>query len=269
MIKLGFGSSATTVVSIVTLLLLESRAVSESLVERERELISHLSCKAHNTAQGRVGSGFDVVTAVFGSCVFERRGNECMHSSFHLPSSVSIALSCGNHQSSSTPALICRVKEWRKQEEAKQLWQEYTDNNASIVRTLKEGSVMEELKHLYDEKLEIMFRISQRSNSGIVPDELYVVIKETLRVEGVIGCAVAGAGGFDSFYCLYDNRRVHPSQLEAIWKEAGCQVSSVVEGRDGLTISFPVCSEQRVENVTAAENFPFKRVFLNAVACFC
>ena len=48
MIKLGFGSSATTVVSIVTLLLLESRAVSESLVERERELISHLSCKAHN-----------------------------------------------------------------------------------------------------------------------------------------------------------------------------------------------------------------------------
>ena len=242
-------------VSIVTVLLLESHTVSESLTERERELISCLSCKAHNTAQGHVGSGFDIVTAVFGSCVFERRGDECVHSPFHLPSSVSIALSCGNHQSSSTPALIHRVKGWRKLEEAKRAWQEYAENNASIVRVLREGSNMTELKQLYEEKLEIMFRISQGSNSGIVPDELYSIIQETLHVEGVIGCAVAGAGGFDSFYCLYDNQYVHPAQLEAIWKKAGCQVSSIVEGRNGLTISFLVCSNKQRKTLRLQKTF--------------
>ena len=268
MIKLGFGSSATTVVSIVTLLLLESHSITRLLVEGERELISCLSRKAHNTAQGRVGSGFDVVTAVFGSCVFERKGSECVHSPFHLPSSVSIALSCGN-QSSSTPILIRRVEKWRQREEAKRIWKEYAMNNASIVQVLREGSDMKELKRLYEEKLEIMHSISRCSNSGIVPDELYTIIKETLRLRGVIGCAVAGAGGFDSFYCLYDSQQVRPSQLESIWSQAGCQVSSIVEGHDGLIISFPVCSEQTDKNVTAAENFPLSRVFLNAVACFC
>ena len=142
-------------------------------------------------------------------------------------------------------------------------------NNASIVQVLREGSDMKELKRLYEETLEIMHSISRCSNSGIVPDELYTIIKETLRLRGVIGCAVAGAGGFDSFYCLYDSQQVRPSQLESIWSQAGCQVSSIVEGHDGLIISFPVCSEQTDKNVTAAENFPLSRVFLNAVACFC
>ena len=240
--KLGFGSSATTVVSIVCVLLIEGgefdlkTCLTRSLVDEERELIARIACDAHNAAQGRIGSGFDVVTAVFGSCSFEKTDSFCIHSPFSLPPHIGIAVSCGGKGSSRTPVLVRQIKSWREKEESKELWREYSENNESLVQGLSEGRV-DELKDLFEAKLEIMHKISECSGSQIVPDELYEVMKATNRLEGVVGCIVAGAGGFDSFYCLYDDRKTQRKAFEVLWNQCDCSVSSIRDSQSGLQIT--------------------------------
>ena len=240
--KLGFGSSATTVVSVVCSLLMEGGALNlktcltRSLLNEERELIARVACDAHNMAQGRIGSGFDVITAVFGSCCFEKTDTFCRHSPFSLPPHIAIALSCGGQGSSRTPVLVRQMKNWREKDDSKGLWHEYSENNESLVRALCNGH-MDDLKDLFEAKLEIMHRISECSGSQIVPDALYEVMKATNELEGVIGCIVAGAGGFDSFYCLYDERKTQRETFEDLWNECGCSVSSIRDNPNGLYIT--------------------------------
>ncbi len=207
-----------------------------SLLDEERELIARVACDAHNTAQGRIGSGFDVITAVFGSCCFEKTDTFCIHSPFSLPPHIAIALSCGGQGSSRTPVLVRQMKNWREKEESKGLWEEYSENNESLVRALCEGRV-NELKNLFEVKLEIMHTISECSGSQIVPDALYKVMKATNDLEGVVGCIVAGAGGFDSFYCLYDDRKTQRKAFEALWNQCDCSVSSIRDNSQGLQIT--------------------------------
>lgn len=250
---MGLGSSSTTVVSILCVLLLESGQLDLSsfltnqLPPSSFQLLSQLACDTHNAAQGRIGSGFDVITAVFGSCVFEKVENGCHHTPFCLPPHISLALSCGGTSASKTPVLVRRVREWRQQPCADALWRAYGENNAQIVRMFqqarevaKENEVeqwMRTMKQLYRDKLAIMFQISEASSSDIVPKELYHILAETNEVKGVIGCMVAGAGGFDSFYCLYDERSTKISEIEHIWMKCGSSISTIHESKQGLRIT--------------------------------
>lgn len=249
MVKLGLGSSSTTVVSILCALLIESEYIplstclNNTIPPTFYTLLSQLACKAHNAAQGRIGSGFDVITAVFGSCIFEKTESDCLHTPFSLPPHISIALSCGGKESSKTPVLVRRVREWRQQTDAEALWKSYRENNEQIVRVFQQKTHSETLegwidnvRQLYQAKLEIMYQISEQSASDIVPRDLYSVLKETNTVKGVIGCMVAGAGGFDSFYCLYDDRLINISEISAIWKKGGCEVATICESKQGIHI---------------------------------
>ena len=249
MVKLGLGSSSTTVVSILCVLLIESGHVPLSTCLTNATpstfytLLSQLACKAHNAAQGRIGSGFDVITAVFGSCVFEKTESGCLHTPFSLPPHVSIALSSGGKASSKTPVLVRRVREWRQQMDAEALWKRYGENNEQIIQIFQQETPSEilegwidDVRQLYQEKLEIMYEISEKSASDIIPRDLYGVLKETNAVKGVIGCMVAGAGGFDSFYCLYDDRLTNIAKINAVWKKGGCEVATIRESKQGIHI---------------------------------
>ena len=79
--KTGLGSSAALITSLVSALLVHfscierSALVRGSEVQSEGRLLAHnLSQYVHCLAQGKVGSGFDVAAAVFGSHLYTRFG---------------------------------------------------------------------------------------------------------------------------------------------------------------------------------------------------
>lgn len=74
--KTGLGSSAALITSLITSLLLHLSVISlEEFTEgpsKGRTLAHNLAQFVHCLAQGKVGSGFDVSAAVFGSQLYTR-----------------------------------------------------------------------------------------------------------------------------------------------------------------------------------------------------
>lgn len=64
--KTGLGSSAAVTVATVAAVLNASRLD----VESNKDTINKIAQLAHSNAQGRIGSGFDVAAATFGSCIY-------------------------------------------------------------------------------------------------------------------------------------------------------------------------------------------------------
>jgi phosphomevalonate kinase len=154
--KTGLGSSATLVTSLVGALMAYLGGMHVPRGNRERkapspsdkasvQTIHRLAQLCHVVAQGKVGSGFDVSAAVFGSISYERYSPALLsrfigngqapptcddiaavvgaHSSvdawdhgaepFGLPDGLEIVLG-DIAQGSSTPSMVRRVKAWRK-----------------------------------------------------------------------------------------------------------------------------------------------------------
>ena len=74
--KTGLGSSAALITSVVCALLLHLRVVPPSSFSQDesegRRLAHNLAQFVHCFAQGKIGSGFDVSSAVFGSQLYTR-----------------------------------------------------------------------------------------------------------------------------------------------------------------------------------------------------
>ena len=74
--KTGLGSSAALITSLVSGLLVHLSAISASELDavdsRGRQLAHNTAQFIHCYAQGKVGSGFDVSSAVFGSQLYTR-----------------------------------------------------------------------------------------------------------------------------------------------------------------------------------------------------
>jgi phosphomevalonate kinase len=69
--KTGLGSSAALITSLVAALLVRTRAAALD-TPAGRRLVHHAAQHVHCLAQGKVGSGFDVAAAVFGSQRYTR-----------------------------------------------------------------------------------------------------------------------------------------------------------------------------------------------------
>jgi phosphomevalonate kinase len=67
--KTGLGSSAALITSLTASLLLFFTTIS---LDNDKRIIHNLAQAAHCAAQGKVGSGFDVASAVYGSCIYQR-----------------------------------------------------------------------------------------------------------------------------------------------------------------------------------------------------
>lgn len=74
--KTGLGSSASLITSLVTALLLQFAIISSDDLSRGnshgKSLVHNVAQYIHCLAQGKVGSGFDVSSAVFGSHIYKR-----------------------------------------------------------------------------------------------------------------------------------------------------------------------------------------------------
>ncbi|KAF8070130.1 phosphomevalonate kinase [Lyophyllum atratum] len=174
--KTGLGSSAALITSLVSALLLHLSSIPATSLSSPssdgRLLANNLAQYVHCLAQGKVGSGFDVSAAVFGSHIYTRFNPAVLHGlmndeavsaalhpvlsptnqawdyavhSFKLPPLTRLMLADVD-AGSDTPSLVGKVLKWRAEnpEEALALWTAIDQLNSRLAQTLVD------LSKLYD-----------------------------------------------------------------------------------------------------------------------
>ncbi|KAI9459088.1 Phosphomevalonate kinase [Russula earlei] len=164
--KTGLGSSAALITSLVTALLVQTGVIAPDQLASasSRRLAHNVAQFVHCLAQGKVGSGFDVSAAVFGSQLYTRfspavlqpimddsSGSQSLLSAlapenrawdltvtpFTLPPRTRLLLA-DIHAGSNTPLLVSQVLKWRAANSATahSLWTALDQCNTSLGRTL-------------------------------------------------------------------------------------------------------------------------------------
>ncbi|OJD19367.1 phosphomevalonate kinase [Emergomyces pasteurianus Ep9510] len=169
--KTGLGSSAALVTALVSAIVIH-RTIQPEELPTVRDKLHNLAQAAHCAAQGKVGSGFDIGAAVYGSCLYRRfspavLGNlgdvgspqfderlfavvedlnadqpwdtECVDFGTKLPRGMQMVL-CDVDCGSQTPGMVKKVLQWRQnnREEADALWRELQQNNDKLRLLLKD-----------------------------------------------------------------------------------------------------------------------------------
>ena len=168
--KTGLGSSAALVTALVSSLVIHRTMQADDL-GAGRDKLHNLAQAAHCAAQGKVGSGFDVAAAVYGSCLYKRFSpailesvgdvgtagfedrlfavvedadaehpwdTECVDFGMQLPRGMQMVL-CDVDCGSQTPSMVKKVLQWRSENrnEADVLWNNLQNNNERLRQELK------------------------------------------------------------------------------------------------------------------------------------
>ncbi|KAH8787507.1 phosphomevalonate kinase-like protein [Hyaloscypha sp. PMI_1271] len=237
--KTGLGSSAALVTSFTGALL--SHYLPESLFslsfDSGRSILHNLSQASHCAAQGKVGSGFDVATAVYGTCVY-RRFSPSILSSLGDPGSSGFAtrvkaivedtdaslkwdteiskrgvtippgmalVMCDVDCGSETVGMVKQVLAWKKAdpEGSKKLWDDLQACNETLAKKLTAGAEIREFREAFGEIRGRIREMGDRSGVPIEPKEQTELLDAvTEGVEGVAGGVVPGAGGYDAIVLL-------------------------------------------------------------------
>ncbi|KAL8696674.1 MAG: hypothetical protein Q9201_007542 [Fulgogasparrea decipioides] len=210
--KTGLGSSAALVTAFTAAVL--THYLDKDQLDLQsgsgRQRLHNLAQAAHCAAQGKVGSGFDVAAAVYGSCVYRRFSPSILEglgevgspefsgrlkavvddsdpankwdmeidkSAAHIPQGLRL-LMCDVDCGSETVGLVKQVIAWRKEhpEEAALLWATLQKGNEDLAKELKllaQGRVMDfqGYKNLGDIILTIRSLIREMSAKAGVPIE--------------------------------------------------------------------------------------------------
>ncbi|TDL24243.1 phosphomevalonate kinase [Rickenella mellea] len=166
--KTGLGSSAALITSLVAALLLHLGVIPPSALDsvqnEGRALVHNTAQYIHCLAQGKVGSGFDVSSAVFGSQLYTRFDPAVIKglmsdnatntpllpvlspsnnawdyrvAPFKLPPQTRLMLA-DIDAGSDTPSLVGQVLRWRTSQpaEANAFWDQLSESNDALCRTL-------------------------------------------------------------------------------------------------------------------------------------
>ncbi|CCA68650.1 related to ERG8-phosphomevalonate kinase [Serendipita indica DSM 11827] len=163
--KTGMGSSAALITSLVGCLLIHMGAIDPSSImsadSDELRLVHNVAQYVHCFAQGKVGSGFDVSAAIYGSHVYTRFDpkviqplmDDASGSAATLPilspkwdnnailaqlPPLTRLLLADVDAGSDSPSMASKVLKWRKEntEEAHALWTELDKRNLEVARSL-------------------------------------------------------------------------------------------------------------------------------------
>jgi len=264
--KTGLGSSAALVTAFTGALLthyLPSTTFSLSSPQG-RKILHNLAQAAHCAAQGKVGSGFDVATAVYGTCVYRRFSpsileglgepgsagfsdrvrkvvedtdsvlkwdTEIQKEGVTIPKGMALVM-CDVDCGSQTVGMVKKVLAWRKSdpEGSKKLWDELQTCNETLGRLLTSGSTSEkEFEVAFEEIRKRIREMGSRSGVPIEPPEQTELLDAlTKNVDGVAGGVVPGAGGYDAVVLLVKDDKKTLGEIEeflAKWsKEKGSNV---------------------------------------------
>ena len=245
--KTGLGSSAALVTAFIAAVLGHyiPSTVTELQTEAGKARLHNLAQAAHCTAQGKIGSGFDIAAAVYGSCIYRRFSPSILEkigetgmpgfagrlksvvddtgtskiwdtqinkSTVVVPRGLRLVM-CDVDCGSETPSMVKRVFSWRKEnpEEVALLWatlQKGNDDLVTELQRLSKSNDNPDFQNLQDIVLTIRSLIREMSDKADVPIEPKVqtdLIDACCQVQGVLGGVVPGAGGFDAIAFLIED----------------------------------------------------------------
>ncbi|EPY19045.1 phosphomevalonate kinase [Strigomonas culicis] len=162
--KTGLGSSAAMTTSVVACIY-----AFFARQHTDKEFIHRIAQVAHSVAQGKIGSGFDVFTAVYGTCAYRRFPAEKVETMlkgveapqrvavaqltacvdmreawvenvpFHLPRGIKLVLGDVHQGGSSTPGMVAKIMAWQKANASTpdNLWSKLRENNESYIEALR------------------------------------------------------------------------------------------------------------------------------------
>lgn len=247
--KTGLGSSAALVTSLTAALLSHylHPIHFDLTTDKGRGILHNLAQVAHCRAQGKIGSGFDVAAAVYGSCLYRRfsptildkipqpgqpgfgtkledtvKGEwdtELLKDRVSLPPRVAMRMvdvECG----SQTVGMVKGVNAWRAAdpEGSNALWAELQSRNEELASVLAEGKV-DELPAALKRTRELVKKMGVASGVPVEPDSQTQLIDALGDIDGVYGGVVPGAGGFDAVAVLVQDDEATTKRLEAFLEE--------------------------------------------------
>jgi phosphomevalonate kinase len=243
--KTGLGSSAALVTSLTASLLAHylPGELFDLASDGGRRTLHNLAQAAHCAAQGKVGSGFDVAAAVFGSCLYRRFSPQVLSAipepgtpgfssklvdvvdgtawdvefgkgALGMPAGVALRM-CDVDCGSQTVGMVKKVLSWRASDEerSKKLWDDLQSRNVGLGEALKSGRT-EELPERLREVRELVREMGQLSDVPIEPQSQTELLDALSAVEGVYGGVVPGAGGFDALAILMKDDAETKQQVE-------------------------------------------------------
>ncbi|KAL2761083.1 hypothetical protein ACRALDRAFT_1037974 [Sodiomyces alcalophilus JCM 7366] len=249
--KTGLGSSAALVTSLTAALL--SHYLPTSLFnpasETGRQTLHNLAQSAHCAAQGKVGSGFDVAAAVFGSCRY-RRFSPSLFSNLPSPGTAGFAAAlvervddharwdtevrkdgavmpdgvvlrmCDVDCGSQTVGMVKKVLAWRGQdaEGSKTLWDSLQERNEALADVLGRGETGEVAGALARVR-ELVREMGRASGVPIEPESQGELLDALGGVEGVYGGVVPGAGGYDALALVMRDDEETEKRVEGFLEE--------------------------------------------------
>ena len=245
--KTGLGSSAALVTAFTAAVVayyVPSNALDLTSVDGKFRL-HNLAQAAHCAAQGKVGSGFDVAAATFGSCVYRRFSPSVLEGLGEVGStgfltklktviedpekrwdtSVDKApavlpkglllLMCDVDCGSETVGMVKKVLAWRKadQQDANHIWATIQKGNEDLAQELqklcsqKEPPDYSTLQSIIQTTRSLIREMSDKAQVPIEPTSSTRLIDRCSQIPGVIGGVVPGAGGFDAIALLVEDKQ--------------------------------------------------------------
>lgn len=244
--KTGLGSSAALVTAFTAAVLTYylPKNLFDLSTESDQRKLHNLAQASHCAAQGKVGSGFDVASAVYGSCIYRRfspsllsahgepgsadfatqlRGvieetgatgkwdTEIIKDKVKVPSGIRLVM-CDVACGSQTPGMVKKVLAWRKEagDEAERIWESLQVANEDLAKELVRLTETGERNYTtlgkrFEAIRKLIREMSQKSGVPIEPPAQTQLLDACSRVPGVIGGTVPGAGGFDAVALLMED----------------------------------------------------------------
>lgn len=269
--KTGLGSSAALVTAFVGAILSHYLSATHFTLETEegRRVVHNLAQAAHCAAQGKIGSGFDVAAAVYGSCIYRRfspsllaeLGQPGRHgfgprlqrlveagpwdteidpAGAQLQPGLAVVM-CDVDCGTATVGMVKQVLAWRQgaATTSGEQWQVLQRCNEALARQLAGGSEAEVTRALEAIRAQ-MRQMGQAAGVAIEPAEQTQLLDAlTTKVAGVLGGVVPGAGGYDAIaLVIRDDATTRREIGEVLGEWAGVRMLGVKsEGGMGVMIS--------------------------------
>jgi phosphomevalonate kinase len=250
--KIGFGSSAASVVSVVgAILAFHGRDIS---TRESKDIIYKLSALTHYFAQGKVGSAFDVAASTFGGAfVYKRFDPKWLVSEAESGKSVKELteanwkgyeveeLSMPNgfrllvgwtKESASTSAMVKQLNEWAKDnpEEYKKRFDDIADLVRELIPAWKEGN-RDKVLELLKRNEGMLAELGKASGVNIETQGLKD-LSEIANRNGGAG-KLSGAGGGDCGIAVcFDGETA--LMIEEGWKAAGFYLVDATADPEGV-----------------------------------
>ena len=234
--KTGLGSSAALTTALVKVIL-------QYYELNDLRLVHYVAQVSHFRAQEKIGSGFDVSAAVYGSILFRRHLSEVVKGlldelsigksvlereleewkvpeKFGLGSNLQVILCCNQKSGANTRLLVRELLKWVEEKSNFKYFDEMQSFILEFLESLK-AQDWESIK-MVSKKVKTLLRfISIESGVEILPEDIKTqmeLVESTLN--DVVFSSVPGAGGYDAYYILIKKET---------WNEA----------RDYLSETFP------------------------------